>query len=298
MIRSHAFDVPFLHWLRSFPDMVFPEYPLPSHQWVFEAMQLTKHFVEVALQSDKQLQTAKVELDRHFDKKAGNKKAFAQVRGPGAPPILQISSKVEIDAMVASRDGLLIHDIFASLDFIPKLSRTFPVLVGQTSVTILDFAVDSFVVQNSSPVDLTSQDILVMQDQTLMAPKDVADSLSSFWQPIWQRDPASLDFCFETLESLGFVDFLSAVPAQAEIRLTLSDPAIWRKAIRRLRASSARGTDGISAQELKMLPQEAIDSLAHLFAGLDNPFDPSFMLGLVAPDPSLSCRSSMVFGLV
>ena len=283
IVRCHAFGTPFFHWLGSFPDMDFPSFPLPSKEWVFESLQISRHYVEIALQHDKKVQAAKAELEKYLDKKAGNRKAFARIRGPGPPPVLQVAKKITMDSIVVTQDGSCQHEVYASADDIALLSRSFPVLIGNTSATISDIGFASFMALTSHPVDKSSQNVVVQQEQIVMFPHDVAASLSSYWKPIWQRDPAAHDFQDATPQQLGFDHFLQASPAREEILVTLKDPLIWQKAIQRLRASSARGTDSISAQEFKMLPAVAIQSLATLLSQLENPFDTSFMTGLVAP---------------
>ena len=281
--HNTAFGCPFLHWLARFPDMDYPDFPLPTVAWMFETLQLTRHFVDASLQDDAKIQRAKIVYERVLDKQKGHTKAFAMVRGPGPPPVTHISTKHYLDAIVVTQEDGKLHEVFADSSAIAQLSRTFPVAIGSVPGTIVSMDSAFFTVATVQAVDLTSDDAKITQDQTVMAPPDVASELSGFWQPIWQRDTRSLDFMKQTPDTLGFATFLSAVPPRPEIQATLSDPSIWTRAISKLRTASARGTDSISAQELKLLPPVAIESLASLFATSTRPFDDSFMNGLVAP---------------
>ena len=78
-------------------------------------------------------------------------------------------------------------------------------------------------------------------------------------------------------------EILCHVPHQEDIDIDLSDLDLWKSAIRKLRSASARGSDGISAQELKLLPECAIAALARIFAQDGFQFDQHFVVGLVAP---------------
>ena len=281
IMRSHAFAEPFLHWISTFPDMDLPAFPLPSSAWVFEALQLTRHFTEAALTDDMRIQRAKRRYEQHLDGKAGHKRTFAQVRGPGPPPVHQVQETVRFDAVVATQHDLQHHDIFADPVVIAQLSPTFPISIGSVPAWIIDKTPHSVNVGTHTEIDLTSEDTAVLQTQVAISSPEVACKLNEFWQPIWTRDQLSLDL--PSSSSLGFDQFFSHVPPAPDLQIALEDPDLWALAIRKLRPASARGTDSISAQELKLLPPTAIASLAKLLASSAAPFPASFMHGLVAP---------------
>ena len=262
--------------------MDFPDHPLPSVPWVFETMQLTRHFVEVSLQDDMRIQKAKATYTRYLDQKSGKQKAFAQVRGPGPPPVTQVAHNVSFAAIVVSQDDLCCHDVFASALDLAELSCGFPVLVGDCPCQLVSSEVDFCTVQSCTPLDLSGDSIQVSQHQLAISPTAVVDALNSYWKPIWQRD--STRDVTEVLHSAHqFQEFLDQVPQQPEIKVDLMDMAIWSHAISKLKASSARGSDGISAAELKLLPEVAIHALAHVFSTSARPFDSDVMHGLIAP---------------
>ena len=125
--RSHAFGFPFLHWLSRFEDMDFPDFPLPSASWTFEAYQLAKHFLERSLQDNLRIQRDKIFYARSMDRKANNRQAFSEVRGPGPPPVTQVLQTVTFDAMVVSRGGLDLHDVFSDVEDLSQISGAFPI---------------------------------------------------------------------------------------------------------------------------------------------------------------------------
>ena len=281
--NSTAFGLPFLQWLSQFPDMDFPAYPLPSAAWVYEAQQVSKHFLECALRDDLRIQQARCGFHQHLDKSNQYKAAYARVRGPGPPPVSQLVRETSFDVLVVSDAAGCLHDCFADAADISQLDSTFPVCLFDVACTIVKC--DTHVVQiaTSASVDWTDQTITLSQRQLLMHPMDVAKELDKFWLPIWQKSPADLSFVDQELHHMEFRSFLEHMPVPAAMDVSLLDLGAWKASIKKLKSSSARGTDGISAQELKMLPDAAIRSLAAILDSSDQPFGIDFMNGLVAP---------------
>eukprot|EP00438_Fugacium_kawagutii_P018507 Skav201480 [mRNA] locus=scaffold828:134544:137840:- [translate_table: standard] len=72
-----------------------------------------------------------------------------------------------------------------------------------------------------------------------------------------------------------------------EFDVAVADPSLWHEAVSSLKASSARGIDGISAAELKALPEPLIERLAHVMSHLAT-FPPWFMVALTIPLPKVA----------
>eukprot|EP00435_Cladocopium_sp_Y103_P014551 s3693_g3.t1 len=105
----------------------------------------------------------------------------------------------------------------------------------------------------------------ILQNQFAINPEGIAEQLNLFWLPIWQRDTHDLDFLrSEDYQDLSRV--LGVIPQIPEVQVNMRDPNLWKSAIEKLKAHSARGSDKISAQELKMLPDKLIDLLAAVMA--------------------------------
>ena len=101
--------------------------------------------------------------------------------------------------------------------------------------------------------------------------------------PIWTRDPDDLSLRGQSSEALGFQAFLANMPTLLDFHFQPLDLDLWISAVQRLRPGSARGTDKISAQELKLLPPEAIEALAKICHSFHDGFPESFMRGLICP---------------
>ena len=280
---SVAFGCSFPVWLSQFPDMDFPAYPLPSAAWLFEAFQVSKHYVECALRDDLKIQQVRHGFAQHLDKANHCKAAFARIRGPGPPPVIELCNTICFDVLVVSHDCLCSHDLFASEDDLLKLDPRFPVLVNGHSCAILRVESHHALVSTACQQDWTDCIFSLEQRQLVVSPGEVASAMTKYWLPIWQKVAHPLDFLSQNLEQQSFHRFLDQIPTPPELQLDLRDMDIWSKCIKKLKSASARGTDGISAQELKMLPPAAIRSLAKIIDESQDPFGENFMIGLVAP---------------
>ena len=190
IVRSHAFGLPFLHWIASFADMDYPGFPIPCAAWVFEAYQLAKHFLECTLQENAKVQKAKAAFSRASDRLANDKQAFAAVRGPGPPPVLQTCTHVAFPVIVVTRNGGFLRDVFADVSDLSKLSGAFPILLGDHPSGLVEAADHFITVSTVSSLDLTDQVGSLTQDQYATAPDEVAADLTQFWQAIWHKqDP-------------------------------------------------------------------------------------------------------------
>ena len=196
--------------------------------------------------------------------------------------------------MVVSRDGLDLHDVFSDAEDLSQISGAFPILLSSKPCCFVNFQDHFLTVRSRQVVDLTQDSCALTQHQYATSPSEIIDALCSYWLPIWTKSISSLQFQSLTSQELGFQDFLQHIPETPEILVSMQDPDLWHAAITKLKSSSARGTDGISAQELKLLPPPAIEALALLLGQDGFRFDPGQISGLIAPlskaNNSIPCK--------
>ena len=68
---STAFGLDFLSWLLQFPDMEYPAWPMPSAAWIFEAYQMAKRYLAIALKEDERTQSLRASYLRMSDQGRG-----------------------------------------------------------------------------------------------------------------------------------------------------------------------------------------------------------------------------------
>eukprot|EP00435_Cladocopium_sp_Y103_P019437 s1570_g4.t1 len=282
ILRSHCFGGPFLHWICAWPEVDWPGWPLPTSAWTFQALHLVQYETNKSLKRDEHVQQQKIAYARVLDGKNHHKTAYATVRGPGFPRVSEIGRQVTFDAIIVSESGSR-HTVYADADDIEHLSCDFPVALGEHQAKIVDLQTHCFVAVTAQEISEWESQTHVVQHQFVIHPGDLAKHLDQFWQPIWNRDDNGFDFVDMTTAQMGLQDMFAHLPPHPDIHVDMLDPVAWTHAVKRLKAGSARGTDLISAQELKLLPWTFLRELARILASYKEGFPTSFMHGLVCP---------------
>ena len=279
IVKNTSFGSSFLHWICNQPEVHPPDWPLPTAEWIFDILQIVKFHVQAKLAADMKIHTSKLAYQQRLDKRDNHSKdAFRQVKGTNRPPIKELQERVE--------DRVIVHvlnanqvEVFGSQ--IPKLSRNFPVKLNGHIATVdaieQDCAVLSF---ESIRWDVNEEEADLLQLKYWIHPHDLAKLLNDFWQPIWLRDPAPLDLWQEWTAVENLADVFPPRPIPKD---NSQDLQSWKTAIHRLKASAARGIDGVSAQELKFLDNRQLTDLMLVMNDYPNGFPDWFMIGLVVP---------------
>lgn len=103
------------------------------------------------------------------------------------------------------------------------------------------------------------------QDQYTQDIDKLSHHFFQFWNPMWCRDtPAEADNLDHWRDVIG--EITQHIPRQPPVPLRWDDPDLIAQSIDRLKPYKAPGVDGWRAQELKLLPPEAIIAdLAQIF---------------------------------
>ena len=280
ILRCTAFGSSFLHWALSWHAMDFPAWPLPSATWTSGLAQLVRHHTDAAIYQDSLVLRDRLNFAREIDKKSSHKQAYAAVRGPGNPPVVELQSKSTFEAIAVQTDDAAIWDLFVDANEVSTVCPSQPVFVDGVSCRLLHVHSHHLTVHCQGyqiPESCT-----VEQHRFHFAPDTIGSCLNEFWQPIWQRDSGSTDFLRQPLDLADFPS-LQHLSQEPDIPVRMDDPQLWIQAVRGLRSGSARGIDSISAQELKLLPQSLIGALSKVFGSLTDGFDKDWMVGLTCP---------------
>lgn len=103
----------------------------------------------------------------------------------------------------------------------------------------------------------------VIQSRTCMSPAEVTEQLESYWNGFWQRD--SVDSLHSDADWSLFLHLLDKMEPAEPLAVDLLDISQWKNAIKALRSGTARGACGWHADEIKQLPDKAIEDLAKVF---------------------------------
>ena len=284
ILRATCFGSDFLAWCLYELGLPPPLWPIPSFTWVNELTQLVRFNVEVDLKSDESFFRAQLAYSKRLDQKDDHsRKAFRQVKGFGLPPIRELQQTVHDDVIVQPGESSELREIFGNK--IGLLSVDFPLNLHDTCCRLLEIHSDWAVVSVptyfpdcvTEPLEAT-----IKQIQYTIAPGEVAQRLSDFWIPIWQRDPCIED-PFSEIEQIQHL--MQDLPPHPDIQINMLDISLWAASIRKLKLRAARGVDGISAPELALLPPSLLQMLANTMSNYKEGFPTWFMTGIVCPLP-------------
>ena len=247
---------PYTAWLAKWPELPDQQDFFPTLSYLDQACQLTKHQVQHLESQEKRRLQAAHRYERLYDKKwSSNAGAFRKIR-PAAPPcltMLKATSTFDILDIKGVGTGLLTCKI-------PQFGAPHPLADYRLGDLQLQFCAqhndEIDFLQTDADKPLPPQRRLVVQIPTTDT-QEVADGLNHYWARFWTRDDDTTDWT-------EFSDLLRRTPMvpALDTDLTLEE---WKQAIRHLKIGTARGVCGWYAQELRDLPDLAVEDLFHLF---------------------------------
>ena len=262
ILKATVFATSFSAWISNQPELGLPPFPLPTHAWLWDLLQLVKQQFGIILARDRKNFIQKAKLARLLDEKhMGSQKAFAQVRGTPRAPVNQVikqfQCKPKTTRVANSQQVQLEHPQVDAFQFAT------PVSICDMVGTICARASGQITLQLPAlPIERPTE-VQISQQCLLNEPRDVAHELTEYWGPLRRSEAPPLDTNSALLEEV-----LQKLPTQdpVEVNLTFEELS---KAIKRLKANSARGVDGISAAELKILPQNLLYPHACTYLSLE-----------------------------
>ena len=266
-LRDHSFEHHFIDWCCDQPELGPPPLQLPTIEYITTLAQLAKFAVDKKCYEDHQLWLKKSAYLRHMDASTGHRHAFAILKRFKHKPIHELTTVVQQTGIVTSN------------------TNSTEIYVDDAAAFRLDtpISIDSQNFHASSHTDYSLQfdcgmptndgeTVDLSQTQHLISPDDIARQLTQFWQPFWNKPDA------EIVDHTKLAEFLNLIPEKVLELPDLHDLELWKTAIRRLNKQGARGVDGISAIELQILPDEAIEDLMNLLLSYHDGFPRWFML--------------------
>ena len=264
-LRDTSFEGNFIRWCNAQPEIGAPPWYLPDLDTVHTIYQLAKHHTDAKVHHDNKIWREKTAYLRQLDGQEGHKQAFSMLK-QYTPPITELIQDV-------TQQGIAVSTAHQSEIFVEdgaKFDPTLPVSIDSSQHHITSQTQHSITVQ--PPVPAQVHDTAVQQQGSHYTPKAIAAALTRFWDPYWNvENPKEID-------EAALQEAIQRLPTFDLANISIDDLQQWKAGIRRLKGTSARGVDGISARELKALPDGAIDHLRKILCADDHPFPKWMML--------------------
>ena len=270
ILKAPVMSNHFAYWVSAQPELGLIPWPLPSVDWLDDLLALTKHHLSIAIVHDRRVFDSKNKYARQLDARhLGSKKAFSSIRGSPKAPVTQLVEKFEGEVAVNWEHGtqqIHIHD-----EFVDKLQVATPIQLLDTKGVIVARSQGCVTLRIESWPTVFPDTLKLTQICHVQAPDLIADKLAEFWVPLWTL-PDNAPLHEPEIDNL-----IPHLPPQEPIQVDFDLPNL-KLAISRLRSSSALGTDGISAGELKILPDSILLLLLSVFRQFSSGFPKDFMI--------------------
>lgn len=249
----------FPNWCANIPELSFFPYALPDLDYVDLVIDLLKLKADDKAHHERQMHRANSTwpFAKLFDDKQQRMKVAARkAKGPTMPLLSEVQVTKHFPFRLLSRQhGLL--QIELQVDDCLHLQQ----IATCQQTELLPFAqqgriVDAYIIDDQ--LDLPAVDTLQQTAQT-QHPVQVANELTEFWSGFWNRDDPDAPTTPE------FRQLLQEVPHLPEISIDVETVDRWVQAVRHMKHHSAKGADGWSTSELKLLPTRAFRDLAIIF---------------------------------
>ena len=275
ILRAPVMAKHFAFWIASQPELGNIPWPLPSVQWLEDLLCLTKHHLAIALNFDRKCFEQKQKYAKTLDNKfLGSKRAFSYVRGSPRSPVSQVKESVDIDVDVTWDEQH--HQIHIDSPLADRLQVATPVSLLETTGVIVAKGSQQVSIALQQWPDERPPQLHVSQQSVHVNPEDVAEKLSEFWLPLWTL-PDNVD-----QQDFDLDIILRHLPPQEPVHIEVTLDRL-KKSIARLRSSSALGVDGVSAQELKSLPDSILALLCDVMSKYSTGYPKDFMIARTFP---------------
>ena len=208
----------------------------------------------------------------------GHRRAYATVKEQAMPPLTEMRTPISEEVTVAATDD----GTFTSFCDNPKqVGIGCPATLQDVPCILLDW--DNYYLKLRVEQELLDVGNLTLSHDKITAdPQQPLHQITTYWMPFWNTNQQ------EPQQAVLFQRFLDTVPQVVPgVAPEIDSCQRWQHAVATPKSSSARGSDAISSQELKMLPASALDHLRLVVNGFTHGSPAEFMIAITVPVPTV-----------
>ena len=210
----------------------------------------------------------------------GLKKHFHRIQTKGNPPIQWLNRNVNVQGrMIRAPKGRARIRLQECIALAEGTEATFgEARIAVQAVKAQD--VDVTVISGALPTSGAFRTHQIITDVD-----ELGEEFQSFWGQIWNRDRADTTWEDQKWDQARTL-VAECGEAWPQIQVEWNDLDMWRAVLRQLPSGRARGVDGWSYEELRQLPDGAIEHLGQLMQRIEA--DGSF------PQPAMQARTVLL----
>ena len=251
-------------WILGFDAVPCVPTNVPQKNFVYDALQITRHDCNIAARREQQLRQESYHLKMAFDRSDNFLRGTYRIlKGHGMPPVKNVTVTKKCNAVLcrSSHGRLVVKMTQDKIDLHPNREIHF----GECVAELLEQKGNIAILHHTTGRVPTHG--ILSQDDFACTPIELCKEFTRFWEPLWQRDTKE-----EENESRHWENF-NAIIEQVEvsippIKIDLEDPQRWIDTIKRLKRDKAIGYDGWHNEDLQSLPESAIVHLSQIFKKL------------------------------
>ena len=248
-------------WLLQFEAIPVVPTDLPTVDQLYTFRQITQYDADLYCQQEAKFRRLSNKYGMELDvQHKSSSRFYKQLRAqesnvlPGFPT--QLSAQATLQRMPKGPVRLVLHQ--------PVAFRLYAAArFGDATLRILDQQANTLTCQVLEGTLPTHGDI--QQSIYAFELPDMVGPFEHYWSQFWNRDPPEDEQDDQAWDPL-LHSLLNRIPPQTPLAITWTDPHLLTRTIQRLKPFKAVGIDGWRAEELQLLPQEAIHDLANIFA--------------------------------
>ena len=258
---AHGYGNSWTRWLLQFEAIDAVPTDLPTFDQLYTVRQITQYDADLYCQQEAKLLRLSNKHGMELDvQHKSSSRFYKQLRAhepkvlPGFPT--QLRAQATLQRMSKGPIRLVLHQ--------PVAFRLYAAArFGDATLRIVEQQANSITCQVLEGVLPTHGDI--QQNIYAFELPDMVGPFAQYWSQFWNRDTPEDEQDDQSWDPL-LQSLLNRIPPQTPLAITWTDPHILTRTIQRLKPFKAVGIDGWRAEELQLLPQEAVHDLANIFA--------------------------------
>ena len=273
---------PFWYWMSQIPELCPVPDHIPTYDWLHLLEQFVHHHLQLLAAQEKTFQKNMRKWNHRVDcKDKGKKQAFAVAKGVGTPPFTRILTTAQSQGILAATQNPKHFEVFVhdADQFTPYMS----IEANGFACQVVGLTADSVVIKVPDDFNITNENVDLVQQATQSDINIIFSKLWEYWNQFWKRDEGGEDYVAEHDDYLcSLKSFLPQIPPFPEF--CENDINLWKEAIRRSKQRSAPGSDGVTFEELKLLPDSFVQALADVLTKIEH-FPEELMWAKTVPLP-------------
>ena len=252
-------------WIVTFEAIDYAPLTLPTCEWLHCALQLTRHDCEHTCQQESIIRQQQFHLKLAFDRTDNYmRNTYKLIKPKSLPPVMSVEHETASMATLRrSQKGCVVLQLE---DPEVCFSKDRDLSFGASVCQLLQQDGQIIRVRHLSG-EIPSR-AYVKQQKFAMQPNEVSQAFEKYWSPFWNRDTQDDLNSDESWEDINQI--IQKVDPLHTLDISLDDPKIWFRTIKKLKKNKAAGYDGWFADDLKLLPYQAVKDLCKLSQSLWN----------------------------